>query len=60
MTQHRKSYSERYPLRAKIQSTIVSIALVSLLFPLLFPYLPKVSVSIEPAMATPIQRGSGR
>jgi len=52
----RKSYSERYPLRAKIQSTIAAIALLSLLF----PYLPKVSISVQPAIAQPIQRGSGR
>jgi hypothetical protein len=57
MTQHRKNYSQRYPIRAKIQNTIAAIALVSLLF----PYLPKVSVNIEPAMADEgIQRGSGR
>ncbi|MFZ9739320.1 MAG: hypothetical protein ACO3EZ_15065 [Prochlorotrichaceae cyanobacterium] len=56
MTQ-RKNYSQRYPLRAKVQTTIATIAMVSLLF----PYLPKVSVSIQPALAGEgIQRGSGR
>jgi len=57
MTQQRKNYSQRYPLRAKIQGTIATIALVALAL----PYLPKISITVQPAMASDgIQRGSGR
>lgn len=54
----KQTYSQRYPLRAKIQASIAGLALAILFLPML----PPVTVTIgNPAFAGDgIKRGSGR
>jgi len=57
--QQRQNYSQRYPLRAKTQTIIAVVALLSLGLKILPPI--TVTIGTPPALADDgIQRGSGR
>ena len=59
MTQTRQNYQQRYPTRAKIQNLAVALSLAFLLFPF-FPRL-SISIAIDASEAQAgIDRGSGR